>query len=282
MSKSKDLRLSAVLYRLAGHTYSETAKIFHASVSAIRVWVQKYQETGDLSDKPVNRGFKKIDPDKLRTYVKEHPDDTQQEIADAFGCTNQAVSKALKRLKIKTLRYKEQDPEKVAAYDREIADVSSDKIAYVDESGVNSYLYREYGYAPRGEKVFGEIAGRKFQRTNLIAAKLSDKILAPMYYNENTDSAIFELWFEHHFLPTLPKDTVIVMDNATFHRKAPLTELAKDYPVRLLFLPPYSPERNPIEKVWANMKRWLKQHMRDFSSLDDAIEAAWDYVYKVG
>ena len=100
MSKSEDLRLSAVLYRLDGHTYAETAKIFHASVSAIRVWVQKYQETGDLSDKPLNRGFKKIDPDKLRAYVKEHPDDTQQEIADAFGCTNQAVSKALKRLKI--------------------------------------------------------------------------------------------------------------------------------------------------------------------------------------
>ena len=100
MGKGEDLRLSAVLYRLDGHTYAETAKIFRASVSAIRVWVQKYQETGDLSDKPLNRGFKKIDPDKLRTYVKEHPDDTQQEIADAFGCTNQAVSKALKRLKI--------------------------------------------------------------------------------------------------------------------------------------------------------------------------------------
>ena len=47
MSKSKDLRLSAVLYRLAGHTYAQTAEIFHASVSAIRVWVQKYQK-GDM------------------------------------------------------------------------------------------------------------------------------------------------------------------------------------------------------------------------------------------
>ena len=63
-------------------------------------WVQRYEETGDLSDKPLNRGFKKIDPEKLRTYVKEHPDDTQQEIADAFHCSNQAVSKALKRLDI--------------------------------------------------------------------------------------------------------------------------------------------------------------------------------------
>ena len=100
MSKSVDLRLTAVLYRLDGHTYAETAKIFHVSVFAVHSWVQKYQETGDLSDKPLNRGFKKIDPEKLRAYVKDHSDATQQEIADEFHCSNQAVSKAMKRLKI--------------------------------------------------------------------------------------------------------------------------------------------------------------------------------------
>ena len=53
-----------------------------------------------MSNKPLNRKPRKIDPETLRVYVKEHPDDTQQEIADAFGCCNQAVSKALKRLNI--------------------------------------------------------------------------------------------------------------------------------------------------------------------------------------
>ena len=62
MSKSENLRFSAVPYRLAEQTYSETAETFHASVSASRVWVQKYQQTGDLSDNPLNRGFKKIAP----------------------------------------------------------------------------------------------------------------------------------------------------------------------------------------------------------------------------
>jgi len=100
MSKSVDLRLPAVLYFMDGHTYAETAKIFHVSVFAVHTWVQKYQETGDLSDKPPHRGFKKIDPEKLRTYVKEHQDATQQEIADEFHCSNQAISKALKRLNI--------------------------------------------------------------------------------------------------------------------------------------------------------------------------------------
>lgn len=97
MSKSKDLREAAVTYKLSGHTLNETAQIFGVSKSAVSEWVRKYQETGDLSNKPLNRTFKKIDPDKLKEYVKQHPDDTQQEIANVFGCCNQAVSKALKR-----------------------------------------------------------------------------------------------------------------------------------------------------------------------------------------
>ena len=79
MSKSKDLREAAVMYQKEGHTY---------------------EETGDLSDKPLNRGFKKTDPEKLKAYVAEHPDDTQEEVSIAFGCCPQAVSKAYKRLGI--------------------------------------------------------------------------------------------------------------------------------------------------------------------------------------
>ena len=76
MSKSKDLRETAVAYQKEGHTY---------------------EETGDLSNKPLNRSFKKIDLEKLKAYVAEHPDDTQEEISVVFGCCPQAVSKALKR-----------------------------------------------------------------------------------------------------------------------------------------------------------------------------------------
>lgn len=101
MAYSVDLRMAAVRrYQESGDAFAETGKLFHVSESAVQRWVTQYEETGNVFDKPLNRGFKKIDPAKLRTYVKEHPDATQREIADEFGCCNQAVSKAFKRLNI--------------------------------------------------------------------------------------------------------------------------------------------------------------------------------------
>lgn len=100
MSKSKDLREAAVTYQKEGHTYDETAKVFGVVKSTVHRWVKQYEETGDLSNKPLKRGFKKIDPEKLKAYVSEHPDDTQEEVAAVFGCCPQAISKAYKRLGI--------------------------------------------------------------------------------------------------------------------------------------------------------------------------------------
>lgn len=97
MGRSVDLREAAVGYYEKGHTLKETAEVFGVGKSTVSYWVKKKRETGDLNNKPLERGFKKIDPEKLKTYVAEHPDATQQEMADAFGCCNQAISKALKR-----------------------------------------------------------------------------------------------------------------------------------------------------------------------------------------
>ena len=93
------------------------------------------------------------------------------------------------------------------------------------------------------------ISGRKFQRTNIVAAKLGDKIIAPMQYKGTTDAPLFEHWFEQWLLPCLPEDTVIVMDNASFHKGRKLQELLKKAGHYLVWLPKYSPDLNPIEKM---------------------------------
>ena len=92
-----------------------------------------------------------------------------------------------------------------------------------------------------------------------------------MQYDTTMTGEFFEGWFEKILLPVLPEDAVIVMDNASFHRKKQLDEIAGNNNITLIFLPPYSPELNPIEKVWANMKKFLRNFLHNFSSLDDAI-----------
>lgn len=146
-----------------------------------------------------------------------------------------------------------------------------ENFVYIDESGINSYLHREYAYSKRGKKVYDKIKGRKFKRTNIIAAKYGKKIIAPMQYDTAMTGEFFEGWFEEILLPELPQNGVIIMDNASFHRKSQLNEIAENNDIRLIFLPPYSPELNPIEKLWANMKMFLRNFLYKFDSLDDAI-----------
>ncbi len=78
----------------------------------------------------------------------------------------------------------------------------------MDESGIDGYMYHEHAYAPRGEKVDGKMMGRKFQRTNIVTAKLGNEILALMQYNGTIDAPLFKQWFEQWLLPCLPQDTV--------------------------------------------------------------------------
>ena len=100
-----------------------------------------------------------------------------------------------------------------------------------------------------------------------------------MQYDTTMTGEFFETWFEKILLPELPQDAVIVMDNASFHRKRQLNEIVENNNIKLIFLPPYSPELNPIEKFWANMKKFLQKFLNKFSSLDDAIHLPSHHLY---
>ena len=145
------------------------------------------------------------------------------------------------------------------------------KLYYVDECGINKYLYREYAYSPKGVPVIGNISGKKYKRTNIVAAKCGSNIVAPMIYNGTTDSVLFERWFENMLLKTIPEGSVIIMDNATFHRKAVLQALASTCKCDVLFLPPYSPDFNPIENFWAWLKSKLRNILPCYDNFDDAL-----------
>ena len=100
---------------------------------------------------------------------------------------------------------------------------------------------------------------------------MGDRILAPLQYSGTMDSTLFEFWFSEQLLPSLEKGSVIVMDNASFHSKKRLISVAQKAGYKLIFLPPYSPELNPIEKFWAWLKHFLRKILSSATSFDDAL-----------
>lgn len=145
------------------------------------------------------------------------------------------------------------------------------KRVYVDESGCNEFYQREFARAIRGVKIEDVRRGRKFERTNIIAGKCGDEVFAPKTYKHTTNGSFFNDWFEFDLLSMVPCGYTVIMDNASFHSKKRLQKIANRYGVHLLFLPPYSPDFNPIEKFWANLKQWLRDSLPQFSSLSLAI-----------
>jgi len=172
-----------------------------------------------------------------------------------------------------------------------VAAIPKESIAYVDETGITEYLHRQYCRAKRGVKIIGKVSGKKFKSVGILAAQIksvgilaaqiksvgilaaqmNNKIIAPLQYDGTMGSSFFETWFEKYLLLALPKDTTVIMDNASFHRKNKLILLAQKHGCRIIFLPPYSPELNDIENFWSWLKNRLRKILPDFACLDDAI-----------
>lgn len=148
-------------------------------------------------------------------------------------------------------------------------------IVYVDESGLNRHYRRLYARAKRGVKIYDKKPGKREKRINIIGGLLygknGKKHVAVHHYDHSTKHDFFEEWFEWQLLGEIPQNTIIIMDNASFHRKDKLYEIARKYGMIVIFLPPYSPQYNPIEHSWANFKEWLKYNSSRFPSIEFAI-----------
>ena len=131
-----------------------------------------------------------------------------------------------------------------------IALIEKEQLVFVDESGIDTFVSRRYGRAPRGKKIQGEISGKRFARQSFVAAKAGSKIIAPMIFEGTCHSGLFETWVKQVLLPELIPGQTVVMDNATFHKSLKTKTLIQEAGCELLFLPPYSPDLNPIEKFW--------------------------------
>lgn len=118
---------------------------------------------------------------------------------------------------------------------------------------------RTHGYAPKGERCYGTQDWGAKGRINVIGALVCGVLLAVALFDCNIDSAVFGAWVRQLLLPSLSKPTVIVMDNAPFHKNGQLLLEIMQAGHIIEFLPPYSPDLNPIEHKWAEKKEYRKK-----------------------
>jgi len=100
MSYDKELRHRALAYWAAGHSKKETATVFKVGTTTLQRWKSQLNESGTLSPKKRRKTWRKLEPGKLEAYLNTHPDAYLKDIAEAFGCSDVAVIKALRRLNI--------------------------------------------------------------------------------------------------------------------------------------------------------------------------------------
>jgi transposase len=170
------------------------------------------------------------------------------------------------------LGYTERDPRKSKAYLRLRARSQrrGKELVYLDESGFAPSVTRCYGYAPRGQRVYGLIPGHRRPRTSLLAARVGNSFAAPVLFEGTGTTQLFNAGLEQELCPLLPGNHLVVMDHVPFHKSVKTKELIHAQGATLLFLPPYSPDLNPIEHDFATLKR-IREY-NEHATLDNLIQ----------
>jgi transposase len=143
----------------------------------------------------------------------------------------------------------------------------ADNVVYMDETGFRKHAYRAHGWAPRGEKIYGDVSGNNRKCTNLIMAQRRKEYLAPMLFEGSCDSLLVNVWLEEWLMPRLKNPSIVIMDNAPFHKKEEIAAILAKHGHAFLPLPPYSPDFNPIEQTFGIFKR-----RRDYAPTGTSLE----------
>jgi len=141
----------------------------------------------------------------------------------------------------------------------EVGRVDPGRPVFVDEIGTHTTLAPLYAYAPIGERALFEIPRNRGRNTTLLTSLHQEGVGPSMAVEGATTKEVFETYVEHFLVPTLEPGQVVVMDNLGAHRPKRVRELIEARGCELLYLPPYSPDLNPIEEAFSKVKHPLRK-----------------------
>lgn len=143
------------------------------------------------------------------------------------------------------------------------------RLVFIDETSAKTNMAPLRGWAPKGQRLQAKVPYGHWKTMTFIAALHCDRIDAPFVFDQPINSATFTQWVEEQLCPTLGPGDIVILDNLSSHKKPAVRVAIRARGARLLFLPPYSPDLNPIEQVFAKLKHLLRK------AAERTHEATW-------
>lgn len=154
----------------------------------------------------------------------------------------------------------------------EQASLDPRKLVFIDETGTNTKMVRLYGRAPRGARLMGKQPFGHWKTTTFTAALRCDGLTAPFVLDGAMNREAFVAYIDQVLCPTLSSGDIVIMDNLPAHKGEVVRSLIEKKNAELRFLPPYSPDLNPIELVFPKLKGRLRK------AAERTIAALWDRI----
>lgn len=133
------------------------------------------------------------------------------------------------------------------------------KLVFIDETSTNTKLTKRTGWAQKGERLYDHVPFGHWKTQTFIAGLRCHELTAPWVIDRPMNKELFELYVETQLVPTLSKGDVVILDNLSSHKSEKAAQMLSQVGAWFLFLPPYSPDLNPIEMAFSKLKAHLRK-----------------------
>jgi transposase len=281
---SSDLRERAVGLVLSGQSRRAVARLLGLGESTVIRWTARQAATGSCAAAAMGGHRRPIllaERDWLLARIAAAPDLTVRAIraelaARGVRVSNDAVWRFLRAERLtfkKSLRAAEQERPDVAfkreRWRRYQGRIDPARLVFVDETWAKTNMTRTHGRAPLGQRLIAAVPHGRWTTTTFLAGLRVDGIVAPCVFDGPINGCLFRAWVEQFLAPMLRPGDVVVLDNLGSHKGHAVRQMIRSVGAHLLFLPPYSPDLNPIEMVFAKLKTLLRK------ADERALAAVW-------
>jgi transposase len=146
------------------------------------------------------------------------------------------------------------------------------QLVFLDETWASTNMARRYGRAPRGQRCVAAVPHGHWKTTTFIAGLRHDRVTAPLVLDGPMDGAAFLAYVQTFLCPTLRPGDIVIADNLGSHKVAGVEQAIAAAGATILYLPPYSPDLNPIEKLFAKLKALLRKAAKR------SVDALWNHI----